>query len=79
HTPGHSPGSISVLAGNMLFSGDTLFARSVGRTDLYGGSGKSLTDSVRNRLFVLDGDTVVYPGHGPSTTIGFERENNPYV
>lgn len=79
HTPGHSPGSISILCDNMLFTGDTLFAMSVGRTDLYGGSMKQLVESIRDRLFVLDGNTVVYPGHGPSTTIEYEREHNPYV
>jgi len=79
HTPGHSPGGISVLCGNMLFTGDTLFQLSVGRTDLYGGSVKSLAESIKNRLFTLDGEITVYPGHGPLTTIAFEREDNPYV
>jgi glyoxylase-like metal-dependent hydrolase (beta-lactamase superfamily II) len=79
HTPGHTPGSISILCGKILISGDTLFAGSVGRSDLYGGSSKKLVDSVKNRLFTLDGAITVYPGHGPSTTISFERENNPYV
>ncbi len=79
HTPGHSPGSVSILCDNLLFSGDTLFHRSVGRTDLWGGSSERLVDSIQNRLFTLDGDVKVYPGHGPSTTIAYERENNPYV
>lgn len=79
HTPGHTPGSVSILCDNTLFCGDTLFAMSVGRTDLVGGSYKKLLDSIKNRLFVLDGKTVVYPGHGPSTTIEHEREYNPYV
>lgn len=79
HTPGHSPGGISILWGNKLFTGDTLFAQAVGRTDFYGGSGQRLVDSIKNRLYSLDGDIIVYPGHGPSTTIAFERENNPYV
>jgi hydroxyacylglutathione hydrolase len=79
HTPGHSPGSICLLCEGVLLSGDTLFALSVGRTDLYGGSFKQLVSSLNNRLFSLDGDIVVYPGHGPETTIEYERENNPYA
>lgn len=79
HTPGHSPGSISILCGKILFSGDTLFSLSVGRTDLFGGSAQKLTESIKNRLYSLEGDIQVYPGHGPSTTIAYERENNPYV
>lgn len=79
HTPGHSPGSVSLLApGEALFSGDTLFAGSVGRTDLPGGdAGKELA-SIRDRIFPL-GDLPVYPGHGPSTTIDRERITNPYA
>jgi len=79
HTPGHSPGSICILCENNLFSGDTLFALSVGRTDFYGGSSKKLTESIRERLYPLDDNVKVWPGHGTSTTIGYERENNPYV
>lgn len=79
HTPGHSPGSIAILCDKMLITGDTLFAMGVGRTDLYGGSSKKLVESIQNRLYSLDGDTKVFPGHGASTTIGYERENNPYV
>ena len=79
HTPGHSPGSISILAVKMVFTGDTLFARGVGRTDLYGGSGQKLQESIKGRLYTLEKDCVVYPGHGGATTIGYERENNPYV
>lgn len=79
HTPGHSPGSISILCDKLLFSGDTLFHRSVGRTDLFGGSSAKLADSIQNRLYTLDGDVRVFPGHGLSTTIADERENNPYV
>ena len=78
HTPGHSPGSVCYLADNVLFSGDTLFADSVGRTDLPGGSYKQLKDSIVNKLFVLDENIKVYPGHGQSTTIGHEKENNPF-
>lgn len=79
HTPGHSPGGISILCDKMLFTGDTLFQASIGRTDLYGGSAYKLANSIKNRLYTLAGDVAVYPGHGPSTTIAFERENNPYV
>lgn len=78
HTPGHSPGSICILSGNMLFSGDTLFAMSIGRTDFPGGSHKAMIESL-HRLFMLDDSIEVYPGHGPKTTIGYEKEYNPYA
>ncbi|MBO4793405.1 MAG: MBL fold metallo-hydrolase [Deltaproteobacteria bacterium] len=73
HTPGHSPGSICLLAGNVLFSGDTLFADGVGRTDLPGGSAEQLRHSLYERLLKLPDETVVYPGHGPETTIRREK------
>ncbi|REK74650.1 MBL fold metallo-hydrolase [Paenibacillus paeoniae] len=79
HTPGHSPGSVSLLCGGHLFSGDVLFRQSVGRTDLPGGKERDLYDSIRNKLYVLDPETTVYPGHGGRTTIGFEKANNPYT
>lgn len=79
HTPGHSPGSISLLAPEALFSGDTLFAGSVGRTDLPGGDTNALVDAVRKKLFTLDPDIPVYPGHGPPTTLAIERVHNPFV
>ncbi|WJH37079.1 MBL fold metallo-hydrolase [Paenibacillus sp. CC-CFT747] len=79
HTPGHSPGSVSFLMGEHLFSGDVLFRLGVGRTDLYGGSENALLDSIQDKLFALDDEVKVYPGHGPRTTIGYERDNNPYV
>jgi len=78
HTPGHSPGSVCFLIGKTLFAGDTLFANSVGRTDLPGGSFEQLRESVVNKLFVLDEEVKVYPGHGYETTIGHEKENNPF-
>jgi glyoxylase-like metal-dependent hydrolase (beta-lactamase superfamily II) len=82
HTPGHSPGSICLLAGThqdgVLFSGDTLFAMSVGRADLPGGDPDALVSSIRNRLFPL-GEMAVYPGHGPATTLDRERVSNPFV
>jgi glyoxylase-like metal-dependent hydrolase (beta-lactamase superfamily II) len=79
HTPGHSPGSISLLGGSNLFAGDTLFAGSVGRYDLPGGDGDALARSIRMRLFPLPDDMPVHPGHGPSTTIARERATNPFV
>ncbi|MFD1775199.1 MBL fold metallo-hydrolase [Paenibacillus rhizophilus] len=79
HTPGHSPGSVSFLCGSDLFSGDVLFRLSVGRTDLPGGRERDLLDSIQGKLFKMDDDVTVYPGHGPRTRIGFERANNPYV
>lgn len=79
HTPGHSPGSVSLLApGEALFSGDTLFAGSVGRTDLPGGDTEQELASIRSRLFTL-GDLPVFPGHGIETSIGREKVSNPYV
>lgn len=79
HTPGHSPGSVSFLCGQHLFSGDVLFRQSVGRTDLPGGRERDLYDSIRLKLYKLPDDTIVYPGHGGRTTIGFEKANNPYT
>jgi glyoxylase-like metal-dependent hydrolase (beta-lactamase superfamily II) len=77
-TPGHSPGGICVLTGDALFSGDTLFAGSVGRTDLYGGSMDALLDSIRTKLFVLPDGTRLYPGHMEESSIGREKRNNPF-
>lgn len=79
HTPGHSPGSVSLLYENHLFSGDVLFNLSVGRTDLPEGSTQQLYDSIHTKLFTLPDEVNVYPGHGPGTTIGFEKQHNPYV
>jgi glyoxylase-like metal-dependent hydrolase (beta-lactamase superfamily II) len=81
HTPGHSPGSVSLLLAEhrLVFSGDVLFRMSVGRTDLPGGSSRELYASIHNKLFRLQAETTVLPGHGPLTTIGEEMEHNPYV
>jgi hydroxyacylglutathione hydrolase len=90
HTPGHSPGSISLYlpqeaeklkpAGKpQLFAGDTLFAGSIGRTDLWGGSMETILDSLRSKLMQLPDETVVHPGHGPRTSIGEERQSNPFL
>jgi glyoxylase-like metal-dependent hydrolase (beta-lactamase superfamily II) len=85
HTPGHCPGGVCLAIGladepaRELFVGDTLFAGSIGRTDLYGGDFDTLTASIRNVLFSFPDDTVVHPGHGPDTTIGAERRTNPFL
>lgn len=81
HTPGHTPGSsvFYIPDAGLLFSGDTLFRESIGRTDLPGGSYEDELDSIKNKLFCLPDDTKVLPGHGPSTTIGWEKQNNPYA
>jgi hydroxyacylglutathione hydrolase len=79
HTPGHSPGSISLISPEVVFSGDTLFAGSVGRTDLPGGDTDALVNAVKEKLFELDDSNTVYPGHGPATTLGEEKAHNPFV
>lgn len=78
-TPGHTPGGISLLVADHLFSGDTLFADSVGRTDLPGGDHDTLVASIRQGLLTLPDATFVHPGHGPDTTIGREKRLNPFV
>ena len=79
HTPGHSPGGVSFRWGDWLWVGDTLFAGSIGRTDLPGGSFEELDRAIRGRLFPLGDALEVFPGHGPSTTLGRERRDNPFV
>ena len=79
HTPGHSPGSISLMGDGFLLSGDLLFSGGVGRTDLPGGSWNVLEDSIRNKIFILPDETVVLPGHGPSTSIGQEKMSNMFI
>lgn len=79
YTPGHAPGHISLVGDGYIFDGDVLFAGSIGRTDLPGGSMEVLLDVIKNKLMVLPDDTVVYSGHGPETTIGMERKINPFV
>lgn len=78
HTPGHTMGSIGILFGKDLMSGDTLFDRGIGRTDLPGGDYESILDSIKTKLFTLPEDLAVHPGHGSSTTIGKEKKNNPF-
>jgi glyoxylase-like metal-dependent hydrolase (beta-lactamase superfamily II) len=81
HTPGHTPGSIALYLplGNRLLAGDTLFAGSIGRTDLPGGDTPQILRSIRGKLFTLPEETVVIPGHGPNTSIGQEKRSNPFV
>lgn len=76
HTPGHTPGGVCILGEGILFSGDTLFKDGVGRTDLPGGASKELEGSLKNKIFILQPKTKVYPGHGPETTIGDEIRFN---
>jgi glyoxylase-like metal-dependent hydrolase (beta-lactamase superfamily II) len=79
HTPGHTAGGIILYIEPYLFTGDTIFYRSVGRTDLPSGNTNQLIESIRNHIFQLPDDTIILPGHGPSTTVRDEREQNPYV
>jgi len=79
HTPGHTKGGMCILVDEVLFSGDTLFRQSIGRTDFPGGSFDEIKDSINKKLFALPDDTDVFPGHMEPTTIGFEKENNPFV
>ena len=79
HTPGHSPGSICIYVNRMLFTGDTLFRRGIGRSDIWGGSYELLIRSLQFILFNFDEDIIVYPGHGPPTTIGQEKRDNPFI
>jgi glyoxylase-like metal-dependent hydrolase (beta-lactamase superfamily II) len=80
HTPGHTPGGISLyMEGKCLFSGDSLFCQGIGRTDFPGASEARLLESIRDKLIILNDSIVVYPGHGPSSTIGQERRHNPFL
>jgi len=79
HTPGHTPGSIAIALDDVVFTGDTLFAGAVGRTDLEYGSEDDLFRSIHDKLMPLADDTVIYPGHGGESTIGEERETNPFI
>ncbi|MBF0308959.1 MAG: MBL fold metallo-hydrolase [Magnetococcales bacterium] len=79
HTPGHTPGGVCLRWGNDMAVGDTLFAGSIGRTDLPGGHHQTLLNAIRHQLLTLDDSVVCHPGHGPSTTIGAERRGNPFL
>ncbi len=78
HTPGHTPGHVTYLAGDLAFVGDLIFAGSIGRTDLPGGSLPELLRAVREKIFTLPEGTVLFPGHGPATTVGAEKRGNPF-
>jgi hydroxyacylglutathione hydrolase len=78
-TPGHTPGGISLWADGVVFTGDTLFRGSIGRTDFPGGDYRLLLNSIRDKLLVLPSNTIVYPGHGPESNIGEERVTNPFL
>jgi len=83
HIPGHTPGGIALLmqkpTKKIVFTGDSLFCQGIGRTDLAGGDESLLKNTIKEKLFCLDDDTVVYPGHGPTSTIGEEKRNNPFL
>lgn len=79
HTPGHTQGSVVFLLSDTCFGGDTLFRRGIGRTDLPGGDPDAIVASIHGKLFQLPPETIVYPGHGPATTIGEEMRENPFV
>lgn len=79
HLPGHTPGGIGLLTDKVIFTGDTLFAESIGRTDLPGGSEEVLFRTLAERIATLDDQLTAYPGHGPATTIGREKERNPFL
>ena len=79
HTPGHTLGCICIKVGDSLFTGDTLFRMSIGRTDFEGGSYEQIISSINKKLMKLGDETAVYPGHGTPSTIGFERKNNPFL
>ena len=79
HVPGHSPGHVAFVRPGLALVGDVVFAGSVGRTDLPGGDGRTLLESIRTQLLTLPDDTVLYPGHGPATTVGQERVSNPFI
>lgn len=77
--PGHSPGGIALKTGDIIFAGDALFYGSIGRTDFPGGSYKQLITNIKEKILCYDDNVVVYPGHGPATTVGFERKHNPFL
>ena len=79
HTPGHTKGGVCYYVNGVLFSGDTIFRESVGRCDLPGGSFKQIVESIENKIYTLPDDTVIYPGHGKSTTVAWEKEHNFYM
>ena len=79
HTPGHTKGGMCILVEDSLFCGDTIFKGSVGRSDLYGGEYETLIKSIRDKILILPGETILFPGHGQSTTVEYERKTNPFL
>lgn len=79
HTPGHTPGGVCYLIGEALFTGDTIFANSIGRTDFPGGNYDEILESIEEKILTLPEDTILLPGHGPKTTVKLEIENNPFI
>ena len=79
HTPGHTQGGVCYLVDNMLFSGDTIFREAVGRCDLEGGNFEQIVESIESKIFTLPDDILIYPGHGPSSTVGWEKEHNKFL
>jgi glyoxylase-like metal-dependent hydrolase (beta-lactamase superfamily II) len=79
HTPGHSPGGVSLITGGIAFTGDALFAGSIGRSDFHNSDGAALLEGIKTKLLTLPDETLVYSGHGPATTIGQERRYNPFL
>lgn len=79
HTPGHSPGGVTLKIGNVLFTGDALFAGSIGRSDFKNSDGRALLSSIKSKLLTQPDDAIVYSGHGPATTIGREKRGNPFL
>ncbi len=79
HTPGHTPGGVCYLINNILFSGDTIFRESVGRCDLEGGNFNQIVESIQSKIFTLPEGIVIYPGHGSSSTVGWEKEHNQFM
>lgn len=79
HTPGHTPGGVTLVLGDNAFTGDTLFCEGIGRSDFNGGSHSELLKSIKSKIYQLDDNVKVWPGHGPSSTIGHEKQHNPFV
>ena len=79
HTPGHTPGHIILVSDDIAFVGDVIFSGSIGRSDLPGGDGLALMNSIRKKVITLPEETVLYSGHGPATTVGQEKATNPFI
>ncbi|MGM9992400.1 MAG: MBL fold metallo-hydrolase [Candidatus Bruticola sp.] len=79
HTPGHTPGGITIVCENHAFCGDTIFHTSIGRTDFFGGNYSQLISSIKNKIYALPDSTILYPGHGSQSSVGYEKTHNPFV